>query len=84
MKDFNDSLLFSIDDWNRTSHKLESKEFGKWELFLPVLDGSMPIQHGSKYKVLLLVICDVPGENQYIKKIFIESCLITSKTCNYQ
>jgi len=40
-----------IDDWNRTSHKYEKREFGKWKLFLPAKDGISPIKHGSKYKV---------------------------------
>ena len=44
------NFLF-IDNWNRTSHQFEAKEFGKWELFLPLNDGKFPIQHGSKYKV---------------------------------
>ena len=44
--------LFASDSWNKTSHPMEEKEFGKWEIFLPNNeDGSPPISHLSKYKV---------------------------------
>lgn len=41
--------------WNRTSHKLEKKDFGRWELFFPQnKDGSQQILHLSKYKLIIV------------------------------
>lgn len=40
------------DNWNKSSHALKKKDFGKWELFLPKnSDGTQQIGHMSKYKV---------------------------------
>jgi 1,4-alpha-glucan branching enzyme len=43
---------YFIDGWHYESHKLEKKDYGVWEIFLPDnADGSEAIPHGSKVKV---------------------------------
>lgn len=50
-------LYGDFNEWNRTSHKFERKDFGKWELFIPLTsDGKHPIHHASKYKLLVEVV----------------------------
>lgn len=41
--------------WNFYAHPYKRMEFGKWELYMPPKeDGSSPIPHGSKLKVVIL------------------------------
>lgn len=50
-------LYGDFNNWNKTSHQFTKKDFGKWELFLPnEPDGILPIEHGSKYKLLIEVV----------------------------
>lgn len=43
-----------FNNWNRTSHKMNRNDFGVFDIFLPRnADGSLPIPHGSKVKILL-------------------------------
>ncbi|XP_035670503.1 1,4-alpha-glucan-branching enzyme-like isoform X2 [Branchiostoma floridae] len=47
-------LMGDFNGWNKTSHSFEKKPFGKWELVLPPKDdGSCPLDHLSKYKLVV-------------------------------
>ncbi|XP_078416543.1 1,4-alpha-glucan-branching enzyme isoform X3 [Cetorhinus maximus] len=48
------SLVGDFNDWNATSHHFKKLQYGKWELYIPrSADGSSPILHGSKLKVVI-------------------------------
>ncbi|KAI8521139.1 1,4-alpha-glucan branching enzyme [Branchiostoma belcheri] len=47
-------LMGDFNGWNKTSHAFKKLPFGKWELVLPPkADGSCPIDHLSKYKLVV-------------------------------
>ncbi|XP_072115914.1 1,4-alpha-glucan-branching enzyme isoform X1 [Mobula birostris] len=57
------SLVGEFNEWNVSSHHYKLLPFGKWELYIPPkADGSSPIPHGSKLKV---VIGDGTGQQLY-------------------
>ncbi|XP_078089193.1 1,4-alpha-glucan-branching enzyme isoform X1 [Mustelus asterias] len=48
------TLVGDFNGWNSTSHHYKKLPFGKWELHIPPrMDGSPPIPHGSKLKVVI-------------------------------
>ncbi|XP_067897401.1 1,4-alpha-glucan-branching enzyme isoform X2 [Heterodontus francisci] len=48
------SLVGEFNGWNTSSHHYKELQFGKWELHIPPrADGSSPIPHGSKLKVVI-------------------------------
>ncbi|XP_059506063.1 1,4-alpha-glucan-branching enzyme isoform X2 [Stegostoma tigrinum] len=48
------SLVGEFNGWNSSSHHYKMLPFGKWELHIPPrADGSSPIPHGSKLKVVI-------------------------------
>ncbi|KAK3104154.1 hypothetical protein FSP39_024874 [Pinctada imbricata] len=47
-------LRGDFNGWNQTQYAFTKKEFGKWELKIPPNpDGSCPIKHGSKIKLVV-------------------------------
>ncbi|XP_067849516.1 1,4-alpha-glucan-branching enzyme-like isoform X2 [Heptranchias perlo] len=47
-------LVGEFNGWDTSSHHYRMLQFGKWELHIPPrADGSSPIPHGSKLKVLM-------------------------------
>ncbi|XP_072441895.1 1,4-alpha-glucan-branching enzyme isoform X2 [Chiloscyllium punctatum] len=49
------SLVGEFNGWNSSSHCYKMLPFGKWELYIPPrADGSSPIAHGSKLKVVMV------------------------------
>ncbi|XP_019639572.1 PREDICTED: 1,4-alpha-glucan-branching enzyme-like [Branchiostoma belcheri] len=47
-------LMGDFNGWNKTSHSFKKLPFGKWELVLPPkADGSCPLDHLSKYKLVV-------------------------------
>jgi 1,4-alpha-glucan branching enzyme len=42
-----------FNNWNRSSHPLEKKDFGIWEIFLDKMQYQDSFKHGSKIKVLV-------------------------------
>jgi len=44
-------LTGDFNGWDRTSHPLEQKEMGQWEIFLPRKEYKKTFTHGSKVKV---------------------------------
>lgn len=48
-------LRGDFNDWNRISHPFKNIGYGKWELLIPPnADGSCPIPHLSKLKIVIL------------------------------
>eukprot|EP00117_Sycon_ciliatum_P046232 scpid13332/ scgid33137/ 1,4-alpha-glucan-branching enzyme; Brancher enzyme; Glycogen-branching enzyme len=48
------SLVGDFNNWNPSSHVCRQKEFGKWEIVLPLLDNGQPqVPHGSRFKVCI-------------------------------
>ncbi|XP_069745270.1 1,4-alpha-glucan-branching enzyme-like isoform X2 [Narcine bancroftii] len=57
------SLVGDFNNWDVSSHHYKLLPYGKWELYIPPkADGSSPIPHGSKLKV---VIGDDSGRQLY-------------------
>nr|XP_015197484.1 PREDICTED: 1,4-alpha-glucan-branching enzyme isoform X2 [Lepisosteus oculatus] len=47
-------LTGDFNGWNNFSHPYTQREYGKWDLYIPPKeDGSSPIPHGSKLKVVI-------------------------------
>jgi 1,4-alpha-glucan branching enzyme len=64
-------LIGDFNNWNRTSHPLEKKDNGVWEIFLPDKEYKNKFVHGSLFKV------QVKGANgthdripAYIKRVY--------------
>lgn len=52
--DLINTILFYIDNWNRTATPYKRMEYGKWELHLPPnADGSCPLKHLSEVKIII-------------------------------
>eukprot|EP00128_Syssomonas_multiformis_P008502 Colp12_sorted_trinity150504_noHs@6785 len=46
-------LIGDFNGWNRHSHPCRKGDFGKWEIFLPDVNGQEAIPHNSKIKVTM-------------------------------
>ncbi|KRX26342.1 1,4-alpha-glucan-branching enzyme [Trichinella nelsoni] len=47
-------LIGDFNNWDRTAHPYDRKDFGKWELYIPPnADGSCPIPHKSVLKIMV-------------------------------
>jgi len=44
-------LFGEFNNWNRQQHACKRNEYGIWEVFLPNVDGKMPIAHNTKVKI---------------------------------
>lgn len=44
-------LFGEFNNWDRKKHQCKRDEFGFWEVFLPNVDGHLPIPHNSKVKI---------------------------------
>ena len=46
-------LTGAFNNWDRASHPFTLKDFGKWELVIPGIDGHTAIKHNEKVKLLV-------------------------------
>ncbi|KYQ99941.1 hypothetical protein DLAC_03909 [Tieghemostelium lacteum] len=46
-------LVGDFNGWNKSSHKLNRDQYGRWEIFLPNVNGKCAIPHHSKVKIYL-------------------------------
>ena len=44
-------LFGEFNNWDRKQHQCKRDEFGFWEVFLPNVDGHLPIPHNTKVKI---------------------------------
>jgi len=46
-------LTGDFNNWHRSSHPFTGKEFGRWELMLPSVEGKPAIKHGERITILV-------------------------------
>ena len=46
-------LTGDFNNWHRSSHPFTGKEFGRWELMLPSIEGKPAIKHGERITILV-------------------------------